>query len=437
MKVALIIPENSIIDIEKLNNYNWENMREYQARKRLWSCPSLSLLTVGAMFTSDFEIDYVDLNFSSLPNTYYDIVLFSPSTSQADRAYDLADYFREKGTTVVMGGVHVSILSEEALKHSDAVFIGESEEVFNIFLEDIKNNRLKKIYKADNVPNLKSTPIPKYELAKKYKYKSVPIQTSRGCPHQCEFCVSSTLYGKKYRRKSIEQVKSELLVIKEIWTRPFVFFTDDNMFMDEEYTSQILNLLEQLSIRWYAFSDASIADKPHLLDKMYKSGCCQLLIGFESLSENNLAKINKSKWKRNKRKDYKKIIEVVQSFGIGVVGSFVLGFDEDNSNTFDQLYEFILDTCLYATNITILTPFPGTKMYERYKKLGRISTEEWKRYNGFELIHNLENFTSQDFEKAFKDLYVKLNSEERIIKVLTNFKDIIRTKTKETLRGCE
>lgn len=422
MKAALLIPEHIIISEDKLKRYRLEEKREYRARMRLWSCPDISLLTIAGMMPSYFDITYIDLNFEKLPDSDFDIVFMSPSTTQALRAYELADHYRAKGTLVVMGGVHVSVMSEEALQYSDVVFVGESEDTFPKFINDLSNKELCSLYKNTEKPCLLRTPTPRYDLIKKYDYKSIPVQLSRGCPHQCDFCLSSAIYGKQYRKKSFDQVMKELDFIRELWPNNLVFFTDDNMFINEAFTIELMDYLQKKRIRWYAFSDAAIAEKPDLLEKMRNAGCYQLLIGFESLDVNNLAQINKSKWKKNKRADYKKIISIIQGYGIGVVGSFVLGLDEDNEKVFENLFKFILDSNMFATNITVLTPFPGTAVYMRLREEKRIISEDWSIYNGFELTFRLKNMTNEAFEKGFAELLEQLDSQERISRMINTLK---------------
>lgn len=438
MKVALIVPKNLIISSDKFKKYNWNKMQEFNARKRLWSVPDLSLLTVAGMFPEEFSVDYYDLNYETGSEFEdYDMVFFSPSTSQVTGAYLLADEFRKKGSLIVMGGVHVSMMPEEALEHSDVVFVGEAEETFAGFLDDLKNGSCSRVYRAMRFPDLALTPVPRYELARKYSYSSIPVQTSRGCPHQCTFCVSSKLYGMKYRRKSFVQVKQELEKIKGIWNNPFVFFTDDNMFIDVEYSYRLLEYLGEMGIRWYAFSDAAIADRDDMLQKMADANCAQLLIGFESLSTENLADINRSRWKMKKRSEYERIIDKIQSYGIGVVGSFVIGLDGDMPDVFTDLYDFIENTRLYATNITTVTPFPGTEFYRGLQQQKRIFETDWSKYNGFELTFELKNMKPLEFEEGMGYLYEKLDSPERISAVLNYFKDIIQKRNQKRGKGCE
>lgn len=431
MRTALIVPESLVISKNKLEIYKWDQMREFKSRKRLWSCPSLSLLTAAAMLPNDFLIDYIDLNYRNRIPEKYDAVFLSPSTSQVNHAYEIADSMRKQGTIVVMGGPHVSFLPEESLKHSDCVFVGEAEDTFNTFLQDLAKGNIKPIYMSQTYPDLKLSPIPRYDLVRMYPYKSIPVQTSRGCPHQCSFCISSKLYGEKFRRKPVEQVCKELDIIKSIWERPFIFFTDDNMFINSEYILELLDYLKKLKIRWYAFSDARVVEKPGLLKKMAESGCTQLLIGFESLSAENLIQINESKWKMRKLMNYRHIISEIQGYGIGVVGSFVLGLEEDTINVFEDLYNFVERTNLYATNITILTPFPGTKLYQMLQEENRIINDDWSKYNGFELNFIPKNIPISEFEEQFLQLYRKLDSEERINSIINYFKAIFSKKVQK------
>ncbi|WP_432409077.1 B12-binding domain-containing radical SAM protein [Wukongibacter sp. M2B1] len=428
MKVALIVPENSIVSKEKLEMYQWEEMWEYKARIRLWSTPDLGLLTIAGMMPKDFILEYIDFNYLRKERIECDWAFFSPTTCQIEEIYRIADELRARGIKVAMGGVHVSVLPDEALKHADTIFIGEAEGIFSKFIEDMKMKKTKPLYKNNYFTDLAETPIPRYDLIKDYPYKSVPIQTSRGCPHQCSFCVSSKLYGKKIRRKSISQVAKELESILDIYENPLIFFTDDNIFVDRKYGLELVKLVGSYNIRWYAFSDASIAYKDELLEEISRSGCMQLLIGFESLDEDSLVQINRSRWKRDRLKNYDYVISRIQGLGVGVVGSFVLGMDDDTREYFDKLYEFILKTHIYATNITVLTPFPGTEVYESLKKKKRILTNDWSKYNGFELTFKPKKMTINEFENEYIKLNRRINSVERRKKVSDYFIDIFKRK---------
>lgn len=428
MKSVFIVPEYSIASKDKNSFDKLENAWEVQARIRLWSCPSLSLITIAGMMPDNSDIEYIDLNYISEPEINADWAFFSPATAQINRTYLLADKLRKKGIKVAMGGPHVTVLPYEALQHSDVIFIGEAEKTFPALLKDIEENKTKRTYKASSFPELILSPIPAYYLAKQYPYKSVPIQTSRGCPHQCSFCVSSKIYGNKIRCKTADQLENELETIKEVFGQPYVFFTDDNLFIDKCRNDDLIGIIKNSHLNWYAFSDASIADDNELLSKIADAGCTQLLIGFESLCSENLQDLNQNQWKMKKLAFYKEIISRIQSFGIGVIGSFVVGMENDTADVFDKLYEFIEETSLYATNITTLTPFPGTETYQKYKSEGRLLSEDWSQYNGFDLTFKPNNMTLEEFEKGYMDLNMRLNSTERIKRIINHFKTVFTNK---------
>ena len=396
-------------------------LAEFRSRDRLWSTPNLGLLTVAALLPDSFEITYVDQTFEAIPERGFTYVLLSPSTAQAPEAYRIADHYRRRGSRVLMGGPHVTVCPEEAARHADTVFVGESEELFPLFFREEQQGRAQKIYRARRYPPLESSLVPRYDLAVKYPYKSVPIQLSRGCPHQCRFCLSSKIYGKMVRRKTREQAKREIAAIRTHWKRPFLFFTDDNFCINPAYTDSILDILMGSPVDWYAFTDVSVCNKGHLLNKMAAAGCRKLLIGFESLSKNNLHQINASGFKETRLATYRTAVSAIQSRRIGVVGSFVLGLEDDTPETFERLYTFILDTCLYGTNITVSTPFPGTDMYRAMIESGVPLPTDWSLYDGFTLLHPLRHMTADRFQSNYRELLARLNSPERIRRIYQYF----------------
>jgi radical SAM superfamily enzyme YgiQ (UPF0313 family) len=219
-----------------------------------------------------------------------------------------------------------------------------------------------------------------------------------------------------------------LKTIKEIFGKPYIFLTDDNLFINKRRNDDLIRIIKNSHINWYAFSDASIADDNELLSEIADAGCTQLLIGFESLCSQNLQDLNKNHWKMKKLDSYKEIINRIQSFGIGVVGSFVVGMENDTVDVFDNLYGFIEETSLYATNITVLTPFPGTEIYEKFKREGRLISEDWSAYNGFELTFKPNNMTVEEFEKGYMDLNMRLNSSDRMSRIINHFKTVFTNK---------
>ena len=403
-----------------------QNLYEFKSRNRLWNTPHLGLLTVGAILAEKFHVTYLDLNFDTVKHYHYDYVFLSPTTSQAKQAYEQAAIFREHGVKVVLGGPHVTMVPGEALAFGDIVFVGESERTLRQFLR----GEQKRLYEEWERPSMSLVNVPLYELCKKYPYSSIPVQLSRGCPHQCEFCLSSTIYGKYIRRKSLAQAYQELCAVKQHFEKKLVFFTDDNFLLDISYSLEILKMLKELKLQWYAFTDISIYKKKDLLEKLYSSGCRKLLIGFESLRESNLKVINKSGFKSAKVSHYEEAIHTIQSQKVGVIGSFVLGLEYDNDSIFDELYQFIYNTCIFGTNITVSTPFPGTKLYEKICSQQELS-RDWSLYDGFTLLYDIPGIDKALFQKRYHQLIQKINSEDRIQRVMEYFKKVDKESREE------
>ncbi|MCL2702954.1 MAG: B12-binding domain-containing radical SAM protein [Defluviitaleaceae bacterium] len=423
MAAVLLLAQKS--NINGLNRLYDDNLAEFKSRDRLWSTPHLGLLTVGAMLPKDWDICYVDLNYEGITKRGYDFVFLSPATSQAEEAYAYADSFKKSGAKTIMGGPHVSVLPEEALRHADSVFIGEAEDTAESFISDISRGKIKDVYMSQDKPDLSRSPVPLYNLAGRYPYKSIPVQLSRGCPHQCSFCLSSTIYGCAVRRKPVDSVEKELLYVKTIWKRPFIFFTDDNLLFHEDASAGVFEIMKGLKLEWYGFTDISVYRKEKLLNLLAESGCRKLLIGFESLNAANLHHINKAGWKKSRIEEYRLAIDTIQRRKIGVVGSFILGLAEDDEYTFDELYQFILDTCIYGTNITVSTPFPGTayrrELLDNYIAL----SAKWPEYDGFSLLFDLKHMEKDAFQSKFNELIQKVNSKERFERVVSYFQKLM------------
>lgn len=396
-----------------------QNLYEFRSRNRLWNTPHLGLLTIGAILGEKFAVEYIDLNYESIKHYEYAYVFISPTTSQAGQAYEQAVIFREHGVRVALGGPHITMLPGEAAMYGDFIFVGESENTLRQFLEGER----KKIYVEDGHPAMSLVKLPLYELCKKYPYSSIPMQLSRGCPHQCEFCLSSAIYGRTIRRKALAQAYQELCLVKQHFEKKLVFFTDDNFFLDTSYSLEIMDMLRQLGLTWYAFTDISVYRKEALLDKLYVSGCRKLLIGFESLRQSNLREVNHSGFKSARVPEYEEAVRVLQARKIGVVGSFVLGLLYDNEDTFDELYRFIYDTCIFGTNVTVSTPFPGTRLFERVNEAQPL-IREWSQYDGFTLLYDIPGMDRTLFQERYLEMIKKINSKERLKRVVEYFKGI-------------
>jgi radical SAM superfamily enzyme YgiQ (UPF0313 family) len=425
MKLALINPMEVLIGDENFMLLFDDLSKKYVFRPK-FSGFGLGLLVIAALTPPEYKIDVIDENFDPIPwKTRYDLIGITANTSQAMRAYEIADEFRKRGNTVVIGGIHATVLADEAKGHADSVVVGEAEGSWPVLLEDLKHNKLKPFYKNQGAVDLRQSPIPRYDLLKGKNYNIIWVQTTRGCPHDCEFCAASRVYGRKYRRKGVEQITREVEVIKRIWARPQVSFADDNMFVDRVHSAVLLDRFKELDIKYFAQSDISIAEDKEFLRLLRDSGCSILFIGFETLSREGLIEINSNKWKARYLENYERYIDRIQTMGIGVMGGFVIGLDTDTVSTFNEIAEFVIRNNLYAMQLTILTPLPGSRLRERLLAENRITNiNDWSRYTCNDINIIPRNMTAEQLQAGFFSIHRRVYSDEACRRRMEYFKEI-------------
>jgi radical SAM superfamily enzyme YgiQ (UPF0313 family) len=409
--------------------------------KVIAALPSLGLLTLAGMTPESHEVTYLEipdlaehLKEKSLPD-HFDIVGISSYSAQIDEAYQLADEYRRVGVPVVLGGPHVTTLPGEARAHCDAVVVGEGEPVWSGVLSDTAAGTLKPVYGVPREEfDLAQAPMPAFELLDPDKYNRLTVQTSRGCPHLCEFCAGSILIAGHYKQKPVEKVLAEIDRICEIWPRPFIEFADDNSFVNMKYWKQLLPELKDRNVRWFTETDISVAHDTELLHLMREAGCAQVLIGLESPVEGALNGLEvKSNWKLRQWPDYREAIETIQRHGISVNGCFVIGLDGHDSSIFAQIFEFVRSSGLHEVQITIQTAFPETPLYERLKKEGRLLREQdWKRLTLFDVNFQPKGMTEQELVQGFRDLAQQLYSKEFTQERRSHFRALMRAGAKDT-----
>jgi len=405
--------------------------------KQIASLPSLGLLTLAGMTPKHHDICYIeipDLQMEKEELEPFDLVAISSYSAQINEAYELALRYRAIGVPVVMGGPHVTALPHEAQKYCTTIVRGEGEPVWLEILKDAEHNRLKLIYDARSREfDLADAPMPAFELLDISKYNRLTVQTSRGCPHNCEFCAGSNLICKHYKQKPADKVLAEIDRICEIWPHPFIEFADDNSFVNKAYWKQLLPELKKRNIKWFTETDISIAEDEELLGLMRESGCAQVLIGLESPTRDPLDGLElNTNWKQNRFAQYKDAIRTIQSRGITVNGCFIVGLDGQTPSVFDDIYAFVCDAELYEVQITILTPFPGTSLYERLKKSYRlIEPTNWKTCTLFDLNFRPLHMTGRELREGFHKLAVKLYADEFTQWRKDQFKQTLRNWKKE------
>jgi radical SAM superfamily enzyme YgiQ (UPF0313 family) len=405
-----------------------------ERNKTIASLPSLGLLTLAGLTSSKFAIEYheiADLRADEALPDHFDLVAISTFTAQLKEAYAIADSYMAKGIPVIMGGITVSSLAREAATHCTSVVIGEGEPLWPRVLDDFSNHRLKKFYTQSPAGqyDLREAPMPRFDLLDPTKYNRITVQTSRGCPHKCEFCASSILLTPYYKLKPVEKVIAEIQAIKRIWPRPFIEFADDNSFVNREHYKRLLRLLAREQVRWFTEADVRVAEDDELLRLMRDSGCQQVLIGLESPSRASLNGVElKSNWKARRQDAYLEAIAKIQSFGITVNGCFILGLDGDTPDVFDDVLRFVRESGLYEVQITFMTAFPGTPLYQRLKREGRIIQEgAWELCTLFDINFIPKNMTVAQLQAGFlrlgKQLYSAEETAERRGKFKKRFKE--------------
>ena len=271
--------------------------------------------------------------------------------------------------------------------------------------------------------------MPRFDLLQPDKYNRLTVQTSRGCPHRCEFCASSILLTPRYKVKPVEKVIAEIRAIKKIWPRPFIEFADDNSFVHREHYKRLLRELAREKLRWFTEADVRVAEDDELLGLMRDSGCQQVLIGLESPCRTSLYGVElKSNWKLRQRDSYRETIAKIQSYGITVNGCFILGLDGDTRDVFDDVLHFVRDSGLYEVQVTFMTAFPGTPLYARLKRQGRILRDRaWELCTLFDINFRPKNMSVEQLQSGFLKLVKQLYSAAETRARRARFKRMLKS----------
>jgi radical SAM superfamily enzyme YgiQ (UPF0313 family) len=368
---------------------------------------------------------------------HFDLVAISTFTAQFYEACEVADYYRAKNIAVVMGGITVSALRHQALEHCTSVVVGEGESLWPELLADFERGELKPFYVTNREFNLADAPMPRFDLLDPEKYNRLTVQTSRGCPHRCEFCASSILLTSRYKLKPVEKVIAEIREIKNIWPRPFIEFADDNSFVHPGHYKKLLRELAAENVRWFTEADVRVAEDDELLAHIRDAGCQQILIGLESPRRTSLYGVElKNNWKLRQQDYYKEAIAKIQSYGITVNGCFILGLDGDTRDVFDDVLHFVRDSGLYEVQITFMTPFPGTPLYARLAREGRILRERaWELCTLFDINFQPKNMTVPELQAGFLRLAKELYSAEETHERRAKFKRMLKASPHFGRRG--
>jgi radical SAM superfamily enzyme YgiQ (UPF0313 family) len=359
--------------------------------------PYLSLTTLAALTPEDVAVTIADENIETLSfGDRPDLVAISINTPLAKRGYQIADRFREGSVPVVLGGFHATWMAEEAGMHADAVVLGEAEGVWPQVIEDCRRGKLKKFYRAEALSDLKGLPIPRRDLLKKKSYFFTnTMQTTRGCPFNCRFCSVTAFFGSTHRMRPLEEVKKEVEILLQ--EKNFIFFVDDNIIGHPAYARELFSLLNGMKVKWVSHASIHIAENDDLLRRAAESGCYGLFIGFESLSPKTLTDHGKTSSQVGK---YKQLIRKIHNYGIGIEGSFIFGSDEDDPSVFRRVVDFCEETKMDAAFFALLTPFPGTRLYEQCTRENRIFSRDWDLYDLHHAVFQPRKMTARQLQEG-------------------------------------
>ena len=342
-----------------------------------------------------FQIDFFDERTDKLPaHIDADVIAFSVETFTAKRAYIMARKYRTPTNIIAMGGFHASVMAEEMLRYADTVLVGDAEGIWKQFLSDCEKGKPQRKYFADE-----STPLTAlFDDGKTYRHRYYGLgvhQLSRGCKFNCGFCSIKTMY-KCVRRKPVDMIVRELSAARE----KIIFFADDNIFYDRQSAVELFRALIPLKKKWACQISMDAARDDELLMLMKKSGCFLVLMGFESLSRESLAEMHKA---ANLASDYDALIQNIYRHGLLLYGTFVLGCDGDRADVFEKTYEFAVRNKIAVTNFNPLIPMPGTEVYDRMEREGRLRYRKWwlsDKYRYGETAFVPKHMTPEDLQNG-------------------------------------
>jgi radical SAM superfamily enzyme YgiQ (UPF0313 family) len=387
--------------------------------KVIATLPSLGLLYLAAVTPPGHELCYFEAEGDGKePPAVYDcdLVAISTFSAQVFEAYAVADRLRARGVKVAMGGLHVTIQPEETLQHADLVFIGEGEQAWPAAVRAVEAGNYQRIWNAHDFPpvDVRTLPVPRYDLLMDRPYNRFPVQTTRGCPWRCDFCASNVMLRQPYRKRPVEQVIRDIEVIRRLRKRPFIEFADDNTFVDKEWGKELCRQLAPLRLNWFTETDITIADDDELLTLMRRSGCRAVLIGLESPQQCALEGLElRSNFKARRGAGAPEAVRRIQQHGITVNGCFILGLDRHTPAIFQEVLDFACSIPLYDVQITVLTPFPGTPLYDRLLAEGRIlQPKRWDLCTLFDVNFQPANMTVEELRQGVYWLAERLYTEE-------------------------
>ena len=375
--------------------------------------PALGLITLAGMnppgWTSSYHSNTSDIDslIEDVMRHRPHLVAVSALTASVLDAYKLSQEFRKQSVPTVLGGLHATACPTEAAQYFDAVVVGDGESSWPKVLHDCEAGQLDSIYRPTAPFSLRNAPPPRFDLLGGNPQRRYTMQTSRGCPFDCDFCGASRLLG-NFREKPIDRIEAEIDAICRFEKRPWVELADDNSFVTRNHSIQLLDRLSESPIRYFTEADWRIGERPEVLDRLARSGCMQVLVGIESL-------VFRYPGMGAKRAELDRImnsIDAIQDAGVVVNGCFIIGANGETTESLDRLIEFVLSSSLAEVQITIETPFPGTELFRKMKASDRLLRDrDWSHYTLFDVVFQPDQMSVADLEEGFRRVLSEVFSE--------------------------
>jgi radical SAM superfamily enzyme YgiQ (UPF0313 family) len=415
MKILLVFPriEHGATTIRDKNS--WASI--------LFGYPIITLPHIAAITPKKYEIEIVNENYSTLNfDTDADVVGITCYTMTAPRVYEIADEFRRRGKRVILGGYHPTAMPEEAGKHADSIILGMAEATWPKALHDAEDGKLKAIYEKDTNYDMINIPPLRRDLIRKNPLLGA-IQTTRGCNNRCEFCAISSFCDHGVKQRPIKNVIEEL---KKMPNKIFIIH-DPHLTVNRKYAKELFKEMIKHKIKksWVANGTTNVLLKAdeEFLTLARKAGCVEWFVGFESVSQAALDGIKKT---HNKVEDFEKMIKRIHDHGMTIHGGIIFGFDEDTPDVFDATTQKLNELDIDVLEINILTPYPGTPLFQRIEAEGRLLTRDWSKYNQIDIVFEPKNMTVKELmdgtRKVAKEFYSWPNIIKRNVKIFDTVK---------------
>ncbi len=372
--------------------------------------PSLTLQQIAGVTPKEHHVKIIDERYEDIDfSKNYDLVGISCLTYNSLRGYEISEKFRRKGIHVIFGGYHASLLPEEVKKYCDSVVIGEAEITWPLLLKDYANRKLKPFYKADRVVNSDEIPAARHDIGV-YTPFFEAVQATRGCPTGCEFCAMNIVEGKKFRARPVDNIINEMMSIRA----KRIFFSDASLTVNPKYSKELFKEMVELNKKFDCFGNINVISRDdEFLRLSREAGVIKWYLGIESISQENINQAGKG---TNKVENYAKAIRKIKDYGMTVTGFFIFGLDHDTPKIFERTLQAMYDWDLDEASFSIVTPYPGTRLFNRLEKEKRIINYDWSKYTEGNLNLKLNKMTQEELIDGIKKIAFNFYSIKSIFR---------------------